>query len=281
MFTFDGESMAKDASSGTNATVLQNKRNATQYQILVQIADRQPAVSQQEIADGIGITSQAVSNYLQDLVERDHVRKLGRGRYEVTKEGVDWLISHTTELREFVDHVSQDVVGQVEIDAAIATGAIHEGERVSLSMQDGILHATPGTAGSATGVAVTDADPGQDVGVTDFDGVVDYEYGSVTIVSVPRIEDGGSALVDVEAVADHAGDHDLVAVAGTEAMITAREAGLGIDIRFATAEAVREAATKGLDVLLVASADRLSTHTDSLRDQNVSYEVRDFPDEPA
>lgn len=272
--------MAKDATSGVNATVLQNKRNATQYQILVEIADRQPAVSQQEIADVIGITSQAVSNYLQDLVERDYVRKLGRGRYEVTNEGVDWLISHTSELREFVDHVSDDVVGQVDIDAAIATGTVQEGERVSLSMRDGVLHATPGTAGSATGVAVTDAESGQDVGVTDFDGVVDYEFGSVTIVSVPRIEDGGSGLVDTEAVAEQATGHDLVAVAGTEAIVTARGADLSIDVRFASAEAVREAATKGLDVLLVASADRLSTHTDSLRDQNVSYEVRDVPDDP-
>jgi len=32
-------------------------------------------------------------------------------------------------------------------------------------------------------------------------------------------------------------------------------------------------------VLLVATADRLSAHTDSLRDQNVSYEVRDVPDD--
>lgn len=273
--------MAKDASSGTSATVLQNKRDATQYQILVEIADRQPAVSQQEIADVIGITSQAVSNYLQDLVEREHVRKLGRGRYEVTEEGVDWLISHTTELRGFVDHVSQDVVGQVDIDAAIATGAIEEGERVSLSMREGALHATPGTAGNATGVAVTDVDAGQDVGVTDFDGVVDYEYGTVTIVSVPRIEDGGSELVDADAVAERAESHDLVAVAGTEAIVATREAGLSIDVQFASSEAVREAATKGLDVLLVASADRLSAHTDGLRDHNVSYEVRDFPADAA
>ncbi|SFS08741.1 putative transcriptional regulator [Halomicrobium zhouii] len=271
--------MAKDATSGTSASVLRNKRNATQYQILVQIADRQPAVSQQEIADVIGITSQAVSNYLQDLVEREYVRKLGRGRYEVTKEGVDWLISHTTELREFVDHVSDDVVGQVDIDAAIATGEIEEGERVSLSMRDGILHATPGAAGSATGVAATDAESGEDVGVTDFDGVVDYDYGAVTIVSVPRIEDGGSEMVDGDAIVAFADDHDLVAVAGNEAIVAARRAGLSIDIRFASTDAVREAATKGLDVLLVATADRLSSHTDSLRDQNVSYEVRDVPDD--
>ena len=94
--------------------VLRSKRNATRYQILVQIAERQPAVNQQEIADAIGITAQAVSDYLQDLVDHGYVNKHGRGRYEVTKEGVDWLISQTDELRQFIEHVSEDVIGQVD-----------------------------------------------------------------------------------------------------------------------------------------------------------------------
>jgi len=85
--------------------------------------------------------------------------------------------------------------------------------------------------------------------------------------------------VNTDAVVGFADDHGLVAVAGNEAIVAARRADLSIDIRFATPEAVREAATKGLDVLLVATADRLSAHTDSLRDQNVSYEVRDVPDD--
>ena len=253
--------------------VLASKRDATRYQILVEIAERQPAVSQQEIADAIGITSQAVSNYLQELVEQDHVEKLGRGRYEVTKEGVDWLISQTDELRSFVEHVSTDVIGQVEVESAIATGTISEGDRISLSMREGYLHATPGETGSATAVAVTAAEPGQEVGVTDFDGVVDYDLGTVTVVSVPMVRNGGSDGVDPEAVAEYIKSHDLLAVAGTEAVAVARSAGLTPDIEFATADAVREAATKGLDVLLVAVAGELSAHTDNLRDGSIAYEV--------
>ena len=102
--------------------VLRSKRNATRYQILVEIAERQPAVNQQEIADAIGITPQAVSDYLQDLVEQDYVVKHGRGRYEVTKEGVDWLISQTDELRTFVEHVAEDVIGQVDVETALGKG---------------------------------------------------------------------------------------------------------------------------------------------------------------
>jgi putative transcriptional regulator len=258
--------------------VLQSKRSATQYQILIEIAERQPAVSQQEIADSIGITSQAVSNYLQDLVERDYVTKHGRGRYEVTKEGVDWLITQTTELREFVTHVSEDVIGQVEIETAIATDRIEEGESVTLAMRDGVLHASPGERGSATAVAVSTAEADRDVGITDFDGVLDYDLGTVTLVSVPPIRDGGSTGVDHEGVAAAATDHDMVAVSGTEAVAVATAAGLDPDIRFATAEAVEEATTKGLDVLLLAVADDLSGLTDTLRNSDISYEVREFAD---
>lgn len=51
------------------------------------------------------MTSQAVSDCLQELVERGFVQKHGRLQYEVTKRGVDWLMSQTNTLREFVDDV--------------------------------------------------------------------------------------------------------------------------------------------------------------------------------
>ena len=255
--------------------VLRSKRNATRYQILVEIAERQPAVSQQEIADAIGITSQAVSDYLQGLAEKNHVTKHGRGRYEVTKEGVDWLISQTDELRSFVEHVSEDIIGQVEVETVLATTDVSEGETVSVTMQDGVLRAVSGDTGNATAVAVTDAKTGQEVGITNVEGVVEYELGTVTVVSIPTVQNGGSGEVDPERIAGLAGDHELVAVAGTEALAAAHAAGVDVDIRFGSAAAVQEAATKGLDVLLLTGADRLSKHTDRLGDQNISYEVLD------
>jgi putative transcriptional regulator len=264
---------------GTDGTeefgVLRSKRNATRYQILVEIAERQPAVSQQEIADAIGITSQAVSDYLQGLAEQNHVTKHGRGRYEVTKEGVDWLISQTDELRSFVEHVSEDIIGQVEIETVLARTDISEGETVSVTMQDGVLRAVAGETGNATAVAVTDAEAGAEVGITNVEGVVEYDLGTVTVVSVPKVQDGGSSAVDPDRIAALAGDHDIVAIAGVEALAAARAADVEVDVRFGSAAAVQEAATKGLDVLLLTAADQLSKHTDGLGQQNISYEVLD------
>jgi putative transcriptional regulator len=267
--------MSPDDDGGTEADVLQSKRNATRYQILVEIAERQPAVSQQEIADAIGVTSQAVSDYLQDLIEQNHVEKHGRGRYEVTKEGVDWLITRTDSLRSFVQHVAEDVIGQVDVETAVATTDVAEGDTVSLTMQDGVLRARAGETGGATAVAITDARAGQDVGVTNFEGVVEYDLGTVTVASISRVQNGGSSAVATKAVADLVADHDIVATAGTEALVVAEEAGVDPDVRFGTAQAVQEAATKGLDVLLLATTNEVSPHTDALREQTIAYEVVD------
>jgi putative transcriptional regulator len=270
--------MAREATS--EDSVLRSKRNATRYQILVEIAERQPAVNQQEIADAIGVTAQAVSDYLQDLLEQGYVEKHGRGRYEVTKEGIDWLISQTDALRSFVEHVSEDVIGQVDIEAALTIEEISEGQTVSLSMRGGVLRAAAGDVEStATAVAVTDAERGREVGVTDFEGVLDYELGRVTLLSIPQVQEGGSAAVDPDRVAARATEHDLLAVDGTEALAAATAAGLEPDIRFGAPLGVREAAMKGQSVLAIAVADELSRITDKLREQNLNYEVVEAADE--
>ena len=298
--------------------LLRSKRAATRYRVLVEIARRQPAVSQREIADTIGVTAQAVSEHLGDLADSGYVDRQARGRYEVTVEGVDWLISQTDALESYVGHVSADVIGDVEVDTAVAAGHIDEGQRVALSMTDGVLTATPlagdtngsteagdtdgsteasdtggstgasDTGGSteasdadtpsgATALAVTDAAPETDVAVAEFDGVLDYELGTVTVVEVPSVQSGGSRAADAETLRACAADADLVAAAGTEALTALRTADVEPDQRFGTATAVEEAATKGLDVLLVAVSDCVSTHTDRLRDSAVGYEVVDAP----
>lgn len=260
----------------TAPQVLANKRDATRYRVIVEIASHQPAVSQGEIAEAVGVTSQAVSDYVRDLVDAGYVEKHGRGRYEVTKEGVDWLLSRTDALEGYLETVSSEVLGSVDVDAAVATGSIAEGDTVGLTMRDGILHAVPG-GGDASAVAVTPGEAGEAVGVTDFEGVVEYEPGTVTAVVVPQVTDGPPP--DAETIAEYADDHDLLAVGGTEAYAAAKNARIRPDIRFGTAEAVTEAAVRGLDVFLLAVSDTLSRHTARLREEGISYEVRDPTEE--
>ncbi len=253
--------------------VLDNKRAATRFRILVQIAERQPAVSQGEIADDVGVTSQAVSEYIRELVDDGLVEKEARSRYRVTPEGVDWLFRAADDVRRFADHVTGDVLGAMSEDAYVATDQIESGETVTLFLEDGILHAESGNTGPATGIATTDAEPGTDVGVTSFEGIMELEPGSVTVLQVPSIRTGGSRSIDGDAIVDAVTDADRVAATGVEAVVACRQAAVDPDVTFAVGEFAADAAEHGLTVTVVATTDAVGRVTDALREAAVSYEV--------
>jgi putative transcriptional regulator len=253
--------------------VLENKRAATKFRVLVEIADRQPAVNQGEIADAVGVTSQAVSEYIRALVAEGFVDKEARSRYRVTNEGVDWLFHQAGDVRRFADHVTEDVLGSMQEDAALATDDVESGEHVSLFIEEGLLRATPGDAGPATGIATTDAGAGEVVGVTGFTGIIDLEPGQVTVFQVPPIRsehpEGSAKLADATAEAD------IVAAAGVEAVASLRRSGASADVTVAAGEVAADAAGRGLDVVVVATTDLGGRVTDALRDAGLSYEVDD------
>ena len=254
--------------------VLDNKRAATKFRVLVEIAERQPAVNQGEIADAVGVTSQAVSEYIRELVDEGFVEKEARSRYRVTKQGVDWLFQQASDVRRFTEHVTEDVLGSMQEDAAFATADIESGETVSLTIEDGLLHATPDDGGPATGVATTDAEAGSVVGVTGFAGIIDLDPGDVTVFQIAPIrsdEPRGS-----EGLSDTAADADVVAAAGVEAVAVLRESGIDPDVTFAAGEVAADAAGRGLDVVVVATTDLSGRVTDALRDAGLAYEVDDI-----
>ncbi len=251
--------------------VLADKRTATRVRILAEIADRQPAVSQGEIAEAVGVTTQAVSEYIRELSEEGYVERAGRSRYRVTKEGVDWLFGAAEDVRRFAEHVTEDVLGSVREDAAIATDVIAEGQRVTLEMEGGLLRASPGEEGPATGVATTDAEAGAVVGVTGFEGIIEFDPGTVTVLRVPPVRAEGTE-VDPGRVAAVCEDAPVVAAAGVEAVVAVREAGTGA-VPYAAGPVAADAAERGLDAVVVATADAVGRVTDALRDAGVDHEV--------
>lgn len=257
--------------------VLASKRASTRFQVLAEVADKQPAISQREIAEAIGVTTQAVSDVLGELVDDGHVHKHGPGRYEVTNEGVDWLLTEIEALEAYLSHVAEEILDTVDHETAIATAPIEAGDAVRLSMRDGTLVATPGAESDddAIAVAVTDAEPGGDVGVSGWEGVIDYDLGTVTVASVPGVRDGGSARVDADALAAAADTADRIAVAGVEARTALAAIDREPDFAFGTPLAVQEAALRGVDVLLVCVQDRVGEHTERLREFDIPHEFVD------
>lgn len=255
--------------------VLETKRAATRFRILVEIADRQPAVSQGEIAEAVGVTSQAVSENIRELVEDGYVDMEARSRYRVTKEGVDWLLQAAADVRRYADHVTDNVLGGVQEDAAIAGSPLETGERVSLRLVEGLLTADPGEHGPATGRTTGPAEAGDDVGVTGFEGIIDLDPEAVSIAQVPSVRSGGSRAIDRSALRDLLNGVDLVACAGIEAVVSVRSVDREPDTWFAPGAVAANAARVGLDTVVVATVDHVPRVTDAIRDVNVEYSVSD------
>jgi len=72
-----------------NAKILQSKSEMTKFQVLTEIAAHQPNVRQKEIAVKIGITPQAVSEYIKELTADGLIHSDGRVRYKITKDGLN------------------------------------------------------------------------------------------------------------------------------------------------------------------------------------------------
>ncbi len=185
------------------------------------------------------------------------------------------MFDAATEVRRYADFVTEDVLGAIQEDAAIADNVIKAGETVSLRIEDGLLHARGSDTGRATGTATRDAQPGEDVGVTGFAGIIDLEPGTIELVQVPSIRSGGSRNVPHAALTEACAGAELVVCAGVEAVVAARSADIAVDTWFAPGPVAANAATLGLDVAVIATVDHIGRVTDALRDADVSYGVTD------
>lgn len=256
--------------------VLETKRAATKFRILVCIAENQPAVSQGEIASDVALTNQAVSEYIRELVTDGHVEKEARSRYRVTNEGVDWLFHAADDVKRYADHVTEDILGGLREDAAIAATDLAAGQSVSLHVKNGLLEADENDNGSATGLTTGAAAKGTDVGVTGFQGVIDLDPGEVTVFQVPAIRAGGSSQIDATVLRDACRNADLVVCAGVEAVVATRTANITPDSWFAPGDVAADAAGRGLDVAVVATIDRVGGVTDALSDATIGYEIAEL-----
>ncbi|OPY26648.1 MAG: MarR family protein [Methanocella sp. PtaU1.Bin125] len=251
-------------------TVLDRKSEVTRFQILVEVAASQPQIKQSQIAASLGITPQAVSEYIKSLAADGMILSGGRGQYTVTPLGVESIIDGARELKDYSDYVLNHVVGQVSVWAAIARAPVRKGDTVFLEMDEGILYAGPNGEG-ANGTAINDAREGEDVGVSGLSGLIPLRRASVTIVKVPSISDGGSHAVDPDAL--RSSITGIVGAAGEEALAALERSGIEPDVFFGAQEAIAEAAIKGLAGTLVVPDSLAPQAIQRLEAAGIEYRV--------
>lgn len=264
-----------DLSEDPLYVILRSKRESTRFQILVEIAEHQPSIRQQEIADKLGVTPQAISEYIRELVDEGMVNAHGRGRYEVTKTGIEWVLHHAEALESYASHITRDVIQQVAVWTAIANEEIKKGDRVGVFMRDGWLYATKQEQ-SAMGRATMDARPGEDLGVSHLTGIIEHEEGRIHICKVPRIERGGSREVQPDLLKAAVKDADMIAAVGLESYVALKKAGITPDMFFGSREGVIEAAFHGQECAIVIVDEEFTDFLKRLETVGLSYTIHDL-----
>ena len=255
--------------------ILRNKNLATKFQILVEVASGGPNIQQRDVAKKLGVTPQAVSDYVKQLSGEGLLTSDGRSKYKVTNEGVNWIIKILRELRSYNTFIEKAITN-ISTCAAIADGNLVKGQPVGLIMKNGLLFATGKVGDGAKGMACLSASAGDDVGVSNIEGIVRLEIGRLTILKVPSVQKGGSRAVDSQRLRKEIADRKLVGAIGIESLVALRQVGAKFVYAYGATEAAIEAAHSGMHPVVVCIDDMTSTLITRLQEQNINYELIDL-----
>jgi len=265
--------------------LLRDKGELTKFQILFEVMRNQPHVKQKDISDALGITIQAVSKYFKKL-SKEGLLEAGseRADYRLTPKAIDKLREDIKNLEQYVTRIKHEM--KIErYFPAMATKPIKAGDKVGLLMKKGVLYAvaTNNPAAEAFGIATTDANRGEDVGLKDLQGKVKLRQGRILIIKLPSIRQGGSRAVDVAKVRAFYEEFkpDRIGVMGAVGRAVMNKLGLKADIEFGISRAAAIAASRGLNVFVLVVGRMVNRVVEEIDATNMKsavdivYEVKD------
>ncbi|MEM0344041.1 MAG: winged helix-turn-helix transcriptional regulator [Thermoplasmata archaeon] len=254
---------------------LRDLRRNTEMLILAELLMR-PSARLREIASSLGITVQAVSQYVSEM-KREGLLSERNGSLRPTRKGMQMAQEHFVGLKEQVDSVLRRI-SVIDRCVAIAGKRIKKGQKVGLVMEDGMLMAYPGMKSSSTGVALEDCEEGDDVLVGHLEGIVDLELGELLVLEAPSEVDGGSKTADIRRARERIESMSpglLVAGDTTGAALLMKASGELFTIH-APVESTMSALCKGVDVVFCGtreSVDRLLAAVADLK-KTSGYEIK-------
>lgn len=255
--------------------LLRSKNLATKFQILVEIAGSQPYIQQKDIANKLDISSQAVSEYIKELIKEGWLISLGRSSYQVPTEGIDWILRMIREMRAYFVSIEESIES-ILVCTAVAGDDLHEGQLVGLIMKDGLLVAIENVGQGAIGKTITDARKGGEVGISNIEGIVEFNTGEIVICRIPGVRRGGSSEIDFARLNMVIANRRLIGAIGIESLIALRQMGVEPDYFYGVKDAVVEAAHSGLPFLVVCTDDEMSGLLRRLEKEGLGYELLDL-----
>ncbi len=170
------------------------------------------------------------------------------------------------ELMESVDP------GVMNIRCAIAGCDVAADDEVFLEIRNGMLMADKDGNG-VKGKAVFGGKKGDDIAVKDVAGDIQALTGSITIIKVPGIAEGGTRAVDIGKVRDILAREapGKIAAMGTSAKVLTRRMNIRCDIEFDVIQSGILAALRGFNVAVFASGGMAERTAAKVKEKNIPH----------
>lgn len=265
--------------------LLKDKGESTKFQILFEVMRNQPHIKQKDIADTLGITIQAICKYFKKLAKEGYLEAGSeRADYHLTPKGIIKLQEDIRSLEKYVNEIKKDLKIEHAMPA-IATQPVKAGEEVGLIMKEGIMYtiSRDSPKAEAKGIALSDAQTGDDLGLKGLHGKVKVSHGKILIIKLPGIRNGGSRATDLAKIQNYLSEFnpDRIGVMGAVGRSVLAKVGRKADIEFGIGRSAAIAASRGLNVLVLVVGRMVNRMIEEIDQINMKtggciiYEVKD------
>ena len=249
--------------------ILRNKTRATQILILYELYIH-PQRTLTGIAQKIGITQQAVSDYMQTMIKQKLVIKK-RGEYQLTMTGIQLLHTEMMELKEAIDKKMQHL-RLITQCVAIAKNRVEKHNRVGLVLEQGWLTAIADKKTPSMGTAHNSAQPGEYVSISELSGILDHSLGKIILFQLPSpLKEPDQKINHTKLIQYlHREAIDKLGVLDVVGKTTLQQLNKTIDFEFGTIHACIDAAERGVSTALFGYDDSIHQTIKTFDEYNAS-----------
>jgi putative transcriptional regulator len=240
---------------------MKKKSDLTKLLILREIVIEQPK-DQRSIARNIGITPQAVSDYLKTMEEENLVNLSGKSP-AATVDGVESLQRNLLRIKTYIDGTIErlDIIRSID---AIAYDKVDRENIVTLFMHEGLLYCKNGGSGPSTGYADNDGEKGEIIMISGLTGVIKVPDAVHVVVEItPARQGGGASKIPkevMEKIVDECpgGGQHRVAVLDQEAASLLIRSRIGCDLEMPSAPTIRRTLERGISIVTFGTPHSIS-----------------------
>jgi putative transcriptional regulator len=264
--------------------IFNKRREMVRFRVLSEISKDEPRLLQKDIAERLDITVQAVSENIKLLVSEGYIiSEGGKSPYKISQKGIAKLRHDALFLKKYLDTVFEAVDQYESVWSAIANENLNKSDKVTLFTYDGVLYASKSKKNPDAEV-LENTKKGEDVPLSSLGGTIDIKQGSVIIVILPTINQGGSRMCDFDLIEsiyyetykDFAIEKiDRFGVMGTVSRAVASKLNIPVDIEFVISSSSISAAKKGLNVMALVVGDMAKGFAKRLDNGNIKYNIVD------